>query len=282
MFFCLTKVYNFISSFLRVVRLFFVSMKTPLIGFLLFFTIIGYSQKNRTIINGKILFDNASISDVHVLNKNSNQGTITNDTGWFEIPVYIGDSLQFTHVNLKEKYFTITSEIFNTKELEIKLEEKTYSLNEFTLEKPRSIFYVDPEMMPPPIVNAKTLNLPYANTIVNKDLSVIKFRSGGVISLDNLFNSLNGNNKRKKELQKITLEDDGLSKIRKYFTDDFFITDLHIKEEHINPFLNYCFKNNIVTYFNRNENIKVTKILMDESKTFPQKINADTLIVSKK
>jgi hypothetical protein len=257
-------------------------MKDHLLLILLFFTIIGYSQKNRTIMNGKILFDNASISDVHVLNKNSNQGTITNDTGWFEIPVYIGDSLQFTHVNLKEKYFTITSEIFNTKELEIKLEEKTYSLNEFTLEKPRSIFYVDPEMMPPPIVNAKTLNLPYANTIVNKDLSVIKFRSGGVISLDNLFNSLNGNNKRKKELQKITLEDDALSKIRKYFTDDFFITDLHIKQEHINPFLNYCFKNNIVTYFNRSENIKVTKILMDESKTFPKKINADTLIVSKK
>ncbi|PQB07152.1 hypothetical protein BST83_08320 [Polaribacter filamentus] len=257
-------------------------MKDHLLLILLFFTIIGYSQKNRTIINGKILFDNASISDVHILNKNSNQGTITNDTGWFEIPVYIGDSLQFTHVNLKEKHFTITSEIYIAKELEIELEEKTYSLNEFTLEKPRSIFYVDPEMMPPPIVNAKTLNLPYANTIVNKDLSVMKFRSGGVISLDNLFNSLNGNNKRKKELQKITLEDNGLSKIRKYFTDDFFITDLHIKEEHINPFLNYCFKNNIVTYFNKNENIKVTKILMDESKTFPQKINADTLIVSKK
>jgi hypothetical protein len=257
-------------------------MKYHLLLILLFFTVIGYSQENRTIINGKILFDSASISDVHILNISSKQGTITTDTGWFEIPIFIGDSLQFTHVNLKEKHLVITNKILLKRSLEIELEEKTYSLNEFTLEKPRSIFYVDPEMMPPPIVNAKTLNLPYANTLVNKDLSVIKFRSGGVVSLDNLFNSLNGNNKREKELQKSMLEDDGLSKIRNYFTDDFFITDLHIKKELINPFLNYCFKNNIVAYFNRNENIKVTKILMDESKTFPQKINADTLIVSKK
>ncbi|PQJ82154.1 peptidase associated/transthyretin-like domain-containing protein [Polaribacter glomeratus] len=257
-------------------------MKKHLICCLLFFSILGFSQENRKLIIGKIFFGKAVVSDVHIINKNTKQGTITNDEGWFEIPVYIGDSLQFTHVNLQEKQLLITKEILTTKKIELTLEEKTYSLNEITLKKPRSIFYVDPQMMPPPIVNANTLNLPYANTIAKKDLSVLKFRSGGVVSLDNLFNTLNGNNKRKKELQKILLEDNGLSKIRKHFTDDFFITDLHIKREQINPFLNYCFKSNIVAYFNRNENIKVTKILMDQSKTFPQIVNTDTLIVFKK
>lgn len=257
-------------------------MKTSLIGFFLFFTILGYSQENRKLIVGKILFDKTVVSDVHIINKNSKQGTITTNEGWFEIPVYIGDSLQFTHVNLQEKQLLITKEIFTIKQLEIELEEKTYSLNEITLNKPRSIFYVDQQMMPPPIVNAKTLNLPYANTIAKKDLSVLKFRSGGVVSLDNLLNALNGNNKRKKELQKILLEDNGLLKIRKHFTDDFFITDLHIKKEQINPFLNYCFKSNIVAYFNRNENIKVTKILIDESKNYTQILKADTIIAFKK
>jgi hypothetical protein len=257
-------------------------MKNQLIPFFLFFIVITYSQEKRKLITGKILLEKTIISDVHVINKNTKQGTITNDDSWFEIPVSIGDSLQFTHVNLKEKHIVITKEIFTKRTLEIKLEEQTYSLNEITLEKPRSIFYEDPQMMPPTVVNAETLKLPYANTIAKKDLSVIKFRAGGVVSLDNLFNSLNGNNKRRKELQKITLEDSALEKIRKHFTDDFFITDLQIKKEHINPFLNYCYKKNIITYFNRNENITVTKIMMDESKTFPQKINADTLIVSKK
>ncbi|SDR84183.1 hypothetical protein SAMN05216503_1122 [Polaribacter sp. KT25b] len=257
-------------------------MKNQLIPIFLFFVVITYSQEKRKIISGKIILNTAIVSDVHIINKNTKQGTITRDDNWFEIPVSIGDSLQFTHVNLKEKHIVITKEIFKNRTLEVELEEKTYSLNEITLEKPKSIFYEDPEIIPPKTVNAETLKLPYANTKAKKDLSVFKFRSGGVVSLDNLINSLNGNNKRKKELKKITLEDNALEKIRKYFTDDFFITDLQIKKEHINPFLNYCYKKNIITYFNRSENITVTEILMNESKTFSQKISTDTLIVSKK
>jgi hypothetical protein len=99
--------------------------------------------------------------------------------------------------------------------------------------------------MPPPIVNAITLNLPYAITKAKKNETILSIRSGAVISLDNLINSINGTNKRRKELQKIILEDTILSKIRKQYTDDFFITDLQIKQENINLFLNYCFKKKI-------------------------------------
>jgi hypothetical protein len=256
-------------------------MKKLLLFFLLLLTVLVYSQEKRKLINGKILFDNAVISDVHIVNKNTNQGTISNDFGWFEIPVSIGDSLQFTHINLIAKQYIVTKEVFSKRNLEIKLEENTYALEGFTLEKPKSIFYIDPQTIRPITVNAKTLNLPYTNTSAKKDYSVVKFRSGASVSLDNLINSLNGNNKRRKQLQKISKEDKVLSKIRKHFTDDFFITDLQIKEEHINPFLNYCHKNNIISYFNKNENIIVTRILMRESKTFPQKINSDSLLVSK-
>jgi len=227
------------------------------------------------------LFDKVDNSDVHIVNKNTNQGTISNVYGWFEIPVSIGDSLQFTHINLKAKQYIVTKENFSKRSIEIELEENTYALEGFTLEKPKSIFYIDPQTIRPITVNAKTLNLPYANTKEKKDYSVVKFRSGAAVSLDNLINSFNGNNKRRKQLQKITKEDNVLSKIRKHFTDDFFITDLQIKEEHINPFLNYCHKKNIISYFNKNENITVTRILMRESKTFPQKINSDSLLVSK-
>jgi hypothetical protein len=256
-------------------------MKKSLLFFFLVSSVLVYSQEKRKLINGKILFDKADISDVHIVNKNTNQGTISNVFGWFEIPVSIGDSLQFTHINLKTKQFIITKEVFSKRSLEIELEENTYALEGFTLEKPKSIFYVDPQTICPITVNAKTLNLPYANSTAKKDYSVVKFRSGASVDFGNLINALNGNNKRRKQLEKIVKEDNALSKIRKHFTDDFFITDLQIKKEHINPFLNYCHKKNIISYFNKNENIKVTRILMRESKTFPQKINSDSLLVSK-
>lgn len=257
-------------------------MKNKLLLIFLLIAVFGYSQEKSRRISGMILFNKTAVSDVHIINLNTNQGTITNDDGWFEIPVSIGDSLKFTHVNLNEKYLKITKENILNNQIIIYLEEKTYSLNEITLEKPKSIFYIDPEMVPPTIVNAKTLNLPNANTSVKKDNSIVRFRSGGVVSLDNLINSLNGTKRRQKELIKISNEDTELAKIRTYFTDDFFITDLHIKEEFINPFLNYCLAQNITHYFFKNDYLKLTTILMAESKVFPQNINSDSIVVFKK
>ncbi|MHB0756306.1 carboxypeptidase-like regulatory domain-containing protein [Polaribacter sp. M15] len=234
------------------------------------FWAFAYSQENKKNITGKVFFEGDVMSDVHIINKNSNIGTNTNDFGLFEISTTIGDTLVFSHINIKAKTIAITKEIFVQEIFIVDVEDKTYVLDEITLSTAKSIFFVDPEIMPPTRVNAKTLHLPYANSIAKKDYSVVKFRSGGVVSLDNLMNALNGNNRRRKQLEKITLEDKRLAKIRKYFTDDFFITDLNIKQESINPFLNYCFKKNIIYYFNKNDNLKVTTILMQESKTFPQ------------
>ena len=250
--------------------LFFVLMRNQLLVYFSFFCLFTYSQETKKIITGKTFFNEDIISDVHIINKNSNKGSVTNDFGLFEISVLIGDVLEFSHINLITKEITITKEILAQEILKIHFEGKTYVLEEITVEKTRSILFLDSELMPPPKVNAKTLNLPYTNTIAIKDYTVVKIRSGGVVNLDNLMNALNGNNRRRKLLKKITYKDKILSKIRKQFTDDFFITDLNIKKENITPFLNYCFKKNIINFYNKNENLKITKILIQESRTFPQ------------
>ena len=229
-----------------------------------------YSQKQNKIIVGKVFFNGDGVADVNIVNKNSNQGTNTNDLGLFEIPIMLGDSLVFSHINLKEKVIAITKELLSLEILKIDLEGKTYQLEEITIGQPKSIFYIDPEILPAPNVNSETLKLPYANTKAKKDYAVVKFRSGGVVSLDNLINSLNGNNRRREQLEKITKEDKVLAKIRKHYTDDFFITDLNIKKEDINPFLNYCFKKNIINHYNKQNLLKLTTILLKQSRTFPQ------------
>lgn len=270
-FFSLTKVYNSINRILREVPLFFVIMKNLLLVCSVLFSILITGQEKREIISGKVNYHSTPISDMHVVNKTSNQGTITNDVGFFEILGSIGDTLAFSHINLEIQEMVITKRILSESKIEINLQEKTYALEEIIFEKPRSIFYVDPEIMPQPTVNATTLNLPYTNTKAKKNYPILKINSGATVNLDNLINSINGAYKRRKELQKITLEDAVLSKIRKQYTDDFFITDLHIKQEDINQFLNYCYKKNVIYHFNQKENLKLTRILMNESKTFPQR-----------
>lgn len=242
------------------------------------------AQENNTFITGKVVLDSIAVVDVHVINKSTKIGTITNNNGLFEIPVKLGDSLFLSHLNLQDKLVLITPKIISSKKIIIPLEEKIVVLNEIILEKQQSIFYQDPEITTykGPEINAEILNLPYANTVAKKDESVIKFRSGGVISLDNLINSLNGNKKREKLLQKLAKEDTQLKKIRKQFTDDFFVTDLKIKKEYINQFLNDCIDKNIIRVFKSDNILKLTKLLMNESKLYPHKIVDEDLFLTKK
>jgi hypothetical protein len=260
-------------------------MKNLLILFSIFFiTSTINAQEKSVLLKAKTVIESLAIGDVHIINRNTKIGTISNDNGFFEIPVKVGDSLYISHLNLKEKLIIVSKKIILDQNFTIQLEEKTYTLNEITLEKPRSIFYEDKDIgeYNGPEINAEILNLPYANTSVKKNNAIFKIESGAVVSLDNLFNSLNGNNRRAKLLEKMASEDNELSKIREKFTDDFFITDLKIKKEYINPFLNYCVDKNIINIFKANNSLKLTTLLLKESKTFPHKMLNENLFLSKK
>ena len=285
MLFYLTEVYNSVNRVLRGSSIFFVVMKKLLLLCLFIFSAINITaQEKRTSIIGITTLDSIPMFDVHVVNSTTKIGTISNSNGVFEIPVKVGDSLIFSHINLENKVFLISKNTLSKEILKIHLKEKTFVLNEIVLEKQRSIFYQDPEITEykGPKVNAKVLNLPFANTKPKKDFSVIKFRSGGLISLDNLINSINGNNKRRKKLQKMSREDIELEKIRKFYSDDFFITDLKIKKEYINQFLNDCIDKNIISIFNNDNKIKLTSLLINESRLFPQKVLKGDILLSKK
>lgn len=254
----------------------------PFFTFILSFVMIN-AQEKRTIIIGKTLLDSIGISDVHVINKNTNIGTISNTDGSFEIPVKIGDSIHISHINLEEKLIIISKATIAKTNFIVILEEKTYTLEEFTLEKPRSIFYQDPEITKylGPKITAKSLGLPFANSVIRENNAVVKFNAGAVLSIDNLINGLNGNTRRKNIVKKIAKEDSELSKIRKYFTDDFFITDLRIKKDAINQFLNYCIDKQIISAFKHQNKIKLTQTLITISKEFPLRIENEDLYLTK-
>lgn len=257
-------------------------MKNQLLLYLLFISWFSFGQDAQKILSGKILFQENTIPDVHIINKNTNQGTASDDFGVFQIPVSLNDTLFVSHINLEKKEVVITKEIYAKKSLTIDLQEKVNELNEITFERSTGIFYVDKQYIKPPSVNAKTLNLPYANTKVEKDTKIVNATlTSASVSLDNLIGALNGSNKRKRMLKKLTYEDKMLASIRKHYTDDFFITDLNIKQDNINVFLNYCFKKNIINLFKKDDKIKVIAILMRESKTFPQKNKTELSLLQK-
>lgn len=242
--------------------------------FLTFISLLNiplFSQRKE--ITGIITSDTLFIKDVHIVNLNTNLGTISNNKGIFTITVQQNDTLLLSHLNYKNKKIIITDTLNNNFKLKVKLIENVAQLKGFTLQKNLSIFYNNKQLKndKEPIVNAKTLKLPYAKLYKKPNTEIVKLPPGGVLSIANLVNTLNGSKKRKKIVEKLAKKDRELQKIRNYFTDAFFTTDLKILKEHINPFLNFCLKKNIITIFKRGETIKITKILIQESKLFLRK-----------
>jgi hypothetical protein len=242
------------------------------------------SQEQRKLIKGEVTLNRLSINDVHIINLHTKKGTVSNNSGVFNIFVKLGERLLISRLNLKEINIVITKEQLKSLSLRVSLNEQVTILEAFTLERPRGIFDVDKDILiyAGPTVSAQTLKLPYSNTKGNADNAVFKIQSGAVLSLDNLASMLDGSKKRGEALRKRSKEETELRKIRKYFTDDFFITDLQIQQNNINSFLNFCVHKNIIQMFQKKNNLSLTIILLRESNFFPQKDAAQIKIALKK
>ena len=243
-----------------------------------------FSQEEQKLIEGLIRFDNLPLKDVHILNKTSNIGTITNEVGVFKILVKKNDTLLISHLNFKNQEIIITDTEIKDGAIIIHMTDETYVFEEVIIGKPKSIFHIDKDILEhnAPIVNAKTLKLPYANSKPKKDDRIIKIEAGFSIGLSNLINTINGNKRRAKKAQELYKQDQKLTKIRKHFTDDFFVTDLKIKKEYINQFLNYCASKNIIKDYKNGNQLKLVKVLLEESKTFAHQLETDDKLFTKK
>lgn len=256
------------------------------IAFILF-TIITttiLSQNNQKIISGRIYLDSIPVQDVHIINKKLDIGTVSNEKGKFEILASKNDILIISHLNIEFKEQMITAKNISTKKINIYLNSKNYMLDEVVLEKRKGIFEIDKDILPhnAPIVNAKTLKLPYANSKKPDKDKTIEIESGLSVSVVGLINALNENTKRKKLLRKLKIEDKNIKKIRQYFTDGFFIQQLNIKKESINPFIEYCISKGIMNLYHKDKFLELTSVLIDNSKNSPYLIEKGNTRITQK
>ena len=256
------------------------------IAFFLFILIAStiIAQNSPKIISGHIFIDSLPIQDVHLINKKLNLGTISDEQGRFEILANKGDVIIASHLNFEYKEYAITNDDIKSKKINIYLNSKTYLLDEVVLKKKKGIFDIDKDILinNAPIVNAKTLKLPYANSKKPKEDKTLKIESGLSIGIEGLVNALNGKNKQKKLLKKLKFEDKNLLRIRKHFTDGFFVQQLKIKEENINLFLENCISGGIINLYNKDKLLELTSVLIDNSKNSPYLLDKENTKLTQK
>lgn len=241
----------------------------------LLFCFLAHGQENRVLISGKIVNDSIPIENVHIINKNSVKGTITNKLGQFKISVTDRDTLMISDIQYENKIIVINQDHLLTKYISINLLELTNELDEVVVKQ----FDDMSEELGLPNAGKKPLNKLERNLNHYSQkstpvviLEALLFKSGGI---DDIYNIVSGNRKRDRKL-KALIDADQLSEgnkkyvktLREHFQDEFFINSVKIEEMHIDAYINYCLPQGVINLYDEGRLIEVIDIFLKNKENY--------------
>jgi len=216
------------------------------------------SQELRVKIMGEIKSDSTFIENVHIYNKTTNRGTISNAKGVFHIFVKSNDTLLFSNILFAKKYIVVNKKQIENKFITVSLNPSTNELEEIV------IFNM-----------ASSLGLPNADKepLEPTERKINYYTKGG--ALTNLYGWLSGDKNKLKKLQILENADDEdfeksliIIDVRDQFQNEFFIDTLNISEESISDFIYYCLDDNFIFLFSKERYIEIIDIFIENRDAF--------------
>tara|TARA_B100000768_G_C11222891_1_gene351398 strand:- start:446 stop:1177 length:732 start_codon:yes stop_codon:yes gene_type:complete len=204
--------------------------------FFLFFFIcsFSFSQSNyRTWIKGKVLYRDSNVISANVINNTSQEATITNEDGEFEIKVKLNDRLVFSSVQYQIRSLVISKEILQKSRIVIDVNEKVTELDEVVVGPENTEKFLD-------LKEEEFKKIDYSfdksTRIENQILQAGRFNNG--INFINLFKAITKSNSQEEESISLSYTPSNL--LREVYDDSFFISNLGIPKEKIPEFLLFC------------------------------------------
>ena len=252
------------------------------------------SQEQRKFLYANVKDKIGNVYNAHIINKNTNQGTYTNENGDFRILAKQNDSLQISFVGYKTKILIVNLSHFGLQHNYISLEKEIYELDEIILNEHNLFGTLIRDMKQTPediaVVKSKgafdfsmiNFDQTVINTIDEIDNSkapdmqketdpVAKFAGvGGGFSL-----GVDGYAAEKRRIRKeIKFKENFPKMLISEFGEKFFFKDLRIPKEKYYHFLEYCNPLNIEGLYNDGKTLEMLKILQQESKSYLKIINS--------
>lgn len=103
--------------------------------FLIFIAMKCIAQENPVTINGQVKSLKKTISNVHIINKTTGQGTFSNENGKFAMNVSLGDSILFSSIVYQNRIIKITNTHIHSKSMTVYLEPGLTELDVIELEQ---------------------------------------------------------------------------------------------------------------------------------------------------
>jgi len=272
---------------------------TKQLTFLLFIGV--FYQTNAQIVRrsiiGRISNDSISVESIHIVNKNTKKGTISNKYGMFKIPVKVNDTLVFDGIQFQKKELRITKKMFKSKTVDVILAQKINKLQTVEIKNINlsGELLNDAKKVKKPVSMVSKNALDFSNIDFNvvdnidaidrmeapnpfKGTNAQAQPGGNILGLLGfvLKPAINGISKigrrkrklkhAKKKRQKIALTVP--NKIRAEFGDTFFVNQLKIPKNKIDAFILYCESKGIVDLYMNDKKIELIQVLIKESKVF--------------
>lgn len=214
--------------------------------FFIFFTAsVGAQTAFMTDLEGRVYSKDGDVAATHVLNVTTKRATITDLKGFFSIPVKLNDTLVFSAVQFKRKEIVVTASVLESKLLLVPLEDALTELDEvvvmpynLTGDMTRDMNRLETE----PVVTASTLGLPnaYVKVPTKAERELYAATANPIMSLDPLINAITGRTKMLKKRVARNKKQERTERVRAFYVDSIFRTDLKIPERMIDDFMYFC------------------------------------------
>ncbi len=257
------------------------------------------AQDDRYQIKGIITSDSVSVENIHIINKTSKKGTVSNQFGEFKIPVKANDTLVFSGIQFYTKELKITKKQIESKLISIDLFQKINTLDEVEikahdltgnlfadsknakdsikelnseLSKPGTWsvdFSIIDDMdetdkkRPPDASQLTNPNIPIGGNILGLASFILKPITKEISKI--------GKTKRELKIKEVNYQiksKEAPEKIRSDFGDDFFIIQLNISIEKIDAFIKHCISKGIIDLYIKDKKLEIMDLLIKESEDF--------------
>ncbi len=246
-------------------------MKLKILYFILLSVFLkSNAQENRIQLEGTVKYNSMYLPDINISNKITLLGVASNKNGNFIILAKEGDSVLFSSLVYTNRIIIISKTHIKSKKITVYLEPDYYQLDEIMLNKQIVIDWAKTSVTKGTILNNDAIinsKAPNARKLTDPNA-----QAGGLNPIS-LFMSLTKKarikrkKRRAKEEKLQQLKSDFPDDIRNLYNDNFYIEWLHIPEEKINLFLDFCESNGLLELYDKDE-IIIKDFLIKQAKKF--------------
>jgi hypothetical protein len=208
-----------------------------------------YAQKDSLaikVLKGQIIHaeNNKVLSAAHILNLNTVTGTITNASGYFELPTRVNDTILVSYLGYESIKLKITNDLLKGNELEIALYEKSENIREVVIRSTKliGVLEIDVKQVPKDRFTRIHINGLPQTYEVGKPRS--KNFSSPVAALfqpvDFLYNLFGKKPKQLRKLQKLKKEDDLRKMLAGKFDREVMMEYLEMDRQELSELLTDC------------------------------------------